>query len=150
MRFNGKKLKQIRLEQGLRQSDIAERSKKLGLFVDSRTLSNWENSEKANPRPQNVAVVAKVLNIQPEELYIFEDSSESSTIKPGLTPQLPINNLLIDLGYTLTTDGENVILRSSGRTNDIQFSLSTLSEINKKTKEFLEFLLYQNKTHLHE
>lgn len=141
MRFNGKKLKQIRLEQGLRQSDISERAKQLGLFVDSRTLSNWENSEKANPRPHNVAVVAKVLNIRPEELYILDGPSESSE---KTYTELPISNLLIDLGYAIIIDGENVILRSSGRTNDLQLSFNTLAAISQKTEEYLEFLLYKS------
>ena len=140
MKFDGSKLKQIRLKKGLRQSDIAAKTKELGLLVDSRTLSNWENSPKANPRPQNVAVVARVLDIQPEELYTFEPSSYSFQDD---TLSSPVCSLLTALGYVISVENKNILLRSSGRTNDIKLTTEEFSELDAKTKEFLEFLLYR-------
>ena len=91
--------------------------------------------------PGRITLLAKVLNIRPEELYILDGPSESSE---KTYTELPISNLLIDLGYAITIDGENVILRSSGRTNDLQLSFNTLAAISLKTSEYLEFLLYKS------
>lgn len=151
MKFNGDSLKQIRIARGLKQSDLAYLTREHGKFIDSRTLSHWESSESANPRPHNLAVVAKVLDISPEDLYIYENDSENLTNQISEEEQLMISHgiqlsfvKMLELsGYVCSIQKDTVILRASGRKRDLQLSVDDFIALYEQTGDYLDFLLYK-------
>ena len=143
MKFDGRKLKETRLLQGLRQADVAELTRQQGQLVDSRTLSHWENCPTANPRPKNLAVVAKVLSVDPEIFYISESGGavhETNALSGG--PIQPALRFCEALGYVIAQDDANgLILQSSGRRKDVFLSCTDLERIYTHVKKYTDFLL---------
>lgn len=151
MKFDGRKLKEIRLEKGLKQIDIAALSSQYGSFVDSRTLSHWENSENANPRPGNLSAVARILNISPEDLYIYENDNENPKNQKTKEEQFLIDNKIPDSfvemielsGYVFSVKNDSITLHANGRKKDIQFSVEEFNELFEQTRSHFEYLLYK-------
>lgn len=148
MKFDGNILKQMRLLKGYKQIDIAELTKQHGLFVDSRTLSHWENSGKANPRPRNVAVVAKVLGVEPEVFYsseenVFPNESQKANLSSKILP--PYIKFWETVGYACSFDEDyRIILRTSGRKKDLRLSPNDMQKLYNNAKDYCDFLLYQH------
>lgn len=152
MKFNGKLLKQIRLAKGLKQQDLSDLTRKLGKFIDPRTLSNWESSTRdPNPRPHNLAVVAKALDISLDELYIYENETENMAnlfseeeqliISHGIS--LPFIKLLELQGYICSIKKDTILLRASGRKKDILLSIDEFKALYEQTGDYVNFLLYK-------
>jgi transcriptional regulator with XRE-family HTH domain len=75
-RPDGRIIRKLRLKQGLRQLDLA---RKAGLA--EKTIKRIEAGQTAQPNPDTVAYIAKVLNVAPEELFPRE---LSDAVEPGV------------------------------------------------------------------
>lgn len=147
-KFNGRKLKEIRLAQGLKQYEIVEKAAELGCVLDSRTLSHWEISGAANPRRKNLLAVAEVLGIDDlEQLYIQEDgdgSVEQDAVPKG-PMKAPHRMFWESLGFVLLDQEDGTwILRSAGRRKDLTLSDGELEGIHAHVTEYCEFILDQH------
>jgi len=144
MKFDGRKLKKTRLLMRLRQADIAELTRQQGQPVDSRTLSHWENCPDANPRPKNVAAVAKVLGVDTETFYSSEGkgSVQGADVLSSEAARPAHIRFWEALGYTVVQDGSNhLILQSSGRKKDVSLSRADSERIYIHAKKYTNFFL---------
>lgn len=149
MKFDGRKLRETRLLKGLRQADVAELTRQQGQLVDSRTLSHWENNPDANPRPKNIAVVAKALGVAPDIFYTSEhkgpDQRSAVLSGGGSTGQPPHIHFWEALGYTVAQDAaDGLILRSGGRKKNIFLSQADSERIYIHVKKYTDFVLSES------
>lgn len=75
--IDGGKLKRIRSERGMSQIDLSKQS---GISQD--TLCLWEKNRGKNPRSENIAAVAKVLNCDPSEFVTDLKPDEFTALMP--------------------------------------------------------------------
>ena len=77
MKF-GDYLKQIRLENGLSQKELAAKMK-----VNNYTISDWERG-RTQPRPFDILLLSYVLEVSTDELLGFDDPKVQKKIKEHL------------------------------------------------------------------
>ena len=84
----GKKIKELRKEQGLTQERLAELS-----CIEIPSLSNIENG-KNYPNQETLAKISSALNVKPYELYIFEHFAPPNELIEEMTGAMKQNENL--------------------------------------------------------
>jgi len=72
----GERLASARIRAGLTQEELGNK-----LDMSQRGISNWEHRKTSSPRPEQLAMLAKILDVTVEELVCGE--AEEIRKKPG-------------------------------------------------------------------
>jgi transcriptional regulator with XRE-family HTH domain len=92
----GEKIKQFRLNKGMKQSDLAEKS-----GVSRVAIGNYERNDRS-PGMEQIEAIAKALEINPIDLMGWDENELSKKISDDLA----FETYLSKIGFVITIDSE--------------------------------------------
>lgn len=89
----GKRLRELRLERGLTQEQIAER-----IHIEPENYSRLENG-LSFPKPENIEKLATAFNVKISELFQFQKDDNIELIREQLIQKITIDEESAKIAY---------------------------------------------------